>query len=234
MLARIAGLEPCLEARKFVDGFSRRVSQWWLPGDGQLFRGAKQLLPNHRLNLRTGETTRYWNGDPAPEDSAEECMTRATARLSGLLRAAARRYPLAIGLSAGWDSRLILSACRDIRQEIRAYSTAPRAQRIAGVDARLPEHICRRAGVRHDLLTPPASPTAAFDSAFTEHVFRPLPEFTPYMETELAYSGGKVAGVTGNIAEIVKLPYAGKTEVEAFDDRDPAQLARLVRMHDFA
>ncbi len=234
MLARIAGLDPCPEARSFVDGFSRRVSQWWLPGDGLLFRNARQLLPNHRLSLRTGEVKRYWGGEPDPDGSTEERLSRVATRISGSIRSASQRYPLAVGLSAGWDSRLILASCRDIRNEIRAYSTAPRSQAGTAVDVKLPERICRENHIRHDVLVPSESPSAAFRSAFGEHVFRPHPEFTAYMESELNYSRGEIAGVTGNIAEIVKNPYAGKIGTEGFDDRDPAQLSRLVRMQGFS
>jgi hypothetical protein len=233
MLSRIAHLPADEASLAFADAFSRRVSQWWLPGDGLLFEGGRQLLPNHVLCMRTVTARRYWPTGDVTGDPEATILERCATRLEGVIAAAARRYPLALGLSAGWDSRLVLAFCRQIKDSIRTYSTVPPGQRRPSADAELPGTLCKTLGITHARLTPASRASAGFSRAFQKHVFRPLEEFEPFMEAELAFSAGETAGVTGNIAEVVKLPYDQRTGERDFDDRNPAHLAQLVRMHGF-
>jgi hypothetical protein len=233
MLARIAHLPVDRASMAFAEAFSQRVSQWWLPGDALLFEGGRQLLPNHVLDMRTGTASRFWPSGEPTGDAKETLLERCAGRLEGTIAAAARRYPLALGLSAGWDSRLVLAFCRDIRDDLQAYSTVAPGRGGLPADTNLPTGLCETLGIRHERLMPATHASSDFSRAFREHVYQPLLEFEPYMETELAFSGCKKAGVTGNIAEIVKLPYEGKTGEQGFDDRNPEHLARLVRMQGF-
>jgi hypothetical protein len=233
MLSRIARLPADEAAMAFVDAFSRRVSQWWLPGDKLLFEGGRQLLPNHALCLRTGTAGRYWPAGDITGDPAATLLERCAARLEGFISAAAHRYPLAMGLSAGWDSRLILAFCRGVKDSLRTYSTVPPGRRHPPPDAKLSARLCATLGLTHELLLPQHEPSAGFRRAFQGHVCLPHAEFAPFMEAELALSRYETAGVTGNIAEVVKLPYEEKIGERDFDDRNPAHLARLVRMHGF-
>ena len=233
MLSRIAQLQADEASMAFADAFSRRVSQWWLPGDRLLFAEGRQLLPNHVLCLRTGAVRRYWPSGSVTGDPAATLLERCAARLEGGISAAAHRYPLALGLSAGWDSRLVLAFCRGISDSIRTYSTVPHGQRHPSPDARLPAALCGELGIEHERLMPARRASGDFSRVFQKHVYRPLDEFEPFMEAELAFSAGDTAGVTGNVAEVVKSPYDQKTRERNFDDRNPAHLARLVRMHGF-
>jgi hypothetical protein len=229
MLARIAGLPPNQSALAFVEAFSRKVSQWWLPGDGLLFQGGRQLLPNHALNLATGSTWRFWPGGSPSGDSEDAVIERCAARLSGILLSASKRFPMALGLSAGLDSRILLAFCRPFRQELRAYSTFSGNME----DVELPTRLCKSLGIRHDRLDPAPTGSPVFKAAFNESVFRPLNEFEPYLEAELGCFQRRMAGVTGNIAEVLKMPYDPRLKEAGFDNKDPSHLAKFAQMHGF-
>jgi hypothetical protein len=66
----------------------------------------------------TGEYYRYWPDRNLTEMSLEEAKIRASRALQGLINSAYNRFNLALTLTAGWDSRVILAATRQIKDSV--------------------------------------------------------------------------------------------------------------------
>jgi hypothetical protein len=86
-------------------------------GEMQVFR----LLPNHRLDLVTGRSTRFWPRKPFSEITLEEGVARSGPIFRQELAAVVNRYDVASTLTAGFDSRIMLSALRGREKQIRFY-----------------------------------------------------------------------------------------------------------------
>lgn len=86
-------------------------------GEMQILR----LLPNHMLDLVSGKSTRFWPRTPFSEIPVEDGVARSAPIFQGELATVARRYDLASTLTAGFDSRIMLSALRGREKKIRFY-----------------------------------------------------------------------------------------------------------------
>lgn len=88
----------------------------FLPGKNTYYSGVERLLPNHRLDLRTWETTRYWPSDPEVVSTYDE--TTAAAEFVGtslrrIFEEITATYETPVTpLTAGQDSRTLLAAAR--------------------------------------------------------------------------------------------------------------------------
>jgi hypothetical protein len=80
-----------------------------------------RLLPNHRLDLVTGRSTRFWPRVPFADISLEDGVARSAPIFRKELEAVIRRYDVAGTLTAGFDSRIMLSALRGREQQVRFY-----------------------------------------------------------------------------------------------------------------
>lgn len=119
MIAKRLGVKMEADAIDFMDSYAFRTNQefrW--PGDSTPFAEVKHLLPNHCLDLKTGMPARYWPDGPLSDVSVDEAVRRVSAILQGLLRAAANRFDLAVSLTAGLDSRIVLAASRPLADRI--------------------------------------------------------------------------------------------------------------------
>lgn len=92
------------------------------PGDSSPYSEIKHLLPNHYLDLNTGLCYRYWPDKDIAKMSLDESVERISERLRGLMMSAANRFDLALGMTAGWDTRLILAACKNIKDQIYYFT----------------------------------------------------------------------------------------------------------------
>src|SRR5262249_25580810 len=88
--------------------------EYWWPAPLSGFTGVRRLLPNHSLSISSGEIRRYWPKTPLPTITVEQCAADVSPMLSNELKAAALRQPLAITVTAGLDTRVVLAASKDV------------------------------------------------------------------------------------------------------------------------
>ncbi|MDD1646057.1 MAG: hypothetical protein LUP93_07125 [Methanomicrobiales archaeon] len=100
-----------------VDRFGLRPPETLPSGDMEVFR----LLPNHRLDLVSGRSTRFWPRKPFSDIPLDDGVARSATLFRQELAAIAHRYQVAATLTAGFDSRIMLSALRGKEKGIRFY-----------------------------------------------------------------------------------------------------------------
>lgn len=186
---------------------------YWTPGDTSLYEGVRCLLPNHALNLRTGEVRRYWPDAGLPARSLEDALAESQRLLGGLLQSARLRFPLALSMTAGWDSRLMLALGRDIKDELYYFTLVyPHSEHSR--DVRVPATLLRKLGLHHELIPYPERIDFDFKAIYQRSV---AAGFDAYCADAQAlhehYPAGRVC-VTGDIAEIVKCYYSLNGAVE--------------------
>jgi hypothetical protein len=117
IIADLFGMRP---DKKYLNDFFynkeiiQNLTQWW-PGDHTGFTEIRQLLPNHYLNLKTGKTIRFWplQKDKIKQSPVNESAERASGILKSIMNSANKRFELAQGFTAGFDSRILLAASKD-------------------------------------------------------------------------------------------------------------------------
>lgn len=111
LLAQAHGLDQDPAAIDFITWMRERYAEFMWPVDATPYQGVERLLPNHFLELRSGQVTRYWPRDEVPARSVAEAMKPIGQRMSALIAAASRRLDLTLGICAG-RPRWSLSCCR--------------------------------------------------------------------------------------------------------------------------
>lgn len=119
ILNEVRGLEIDPQGIEFTQSdYYRNERQSWWPGDATRYTKVRHLLPNHYLDLESGAARRYWPNKPLEKKSLTTGVAEGTQLMEGLMTGAAARFPLALGMTAGWDSRLLLATSRQIAKEI--------------------------------------------------------------------------------------------------------------------
>jgi hypothetical protein len=123
----------------------------WISGTLTAHRGVHRLLPNHYLDLETWSAHRYW---PRPEDFRSwKRFDDAVASITGALRdftsAVCSEFRVAITLTAGFDSRLMLASARDVLSSCSFFTfTAPGGK----IDVDVSKRLAERFGLRHRVI----------------------------------------------------------------------------------
>lgn len=130
------------------------ISGAWIPGFLTAHEGVSRLLPNFYLDLKTWDARRFWprRDDIHAEISMEDAAQSVAADIKAYVDAIAAQFPrIAPTLTAGFDTRIILAACRDVREQCEFFTTGAPNQ---GLDQIVAAKITRKLGLNHRFLKP--------------------------------------------------------------------------------
>ena len=151
-LAESLGLDYDEEVMSYRNMPVYQVSKngFWLVNDRTPYRKVRNLLPNHYLDLRQGKAFRYWPvakciGSLTVDESIQLC----TPILQNCINAAARRFDLWMGISAGGDSRKSLAAAKDAKDKIKFFTTTPTQVSMLLNDVKVPARLLTRLKLKH-------------------------------------------------------------------------------------
>jgi hypothetical protein len=184
--------------------WSKRHERWW-PGLRTPYSKVFQLLPNHLLNVTQGQTTRFWPCAPLPSLTASEAAPKIAQLLKGTMTSAARRFDMTFLITSGWDSRLILAACRDIVQHMTFLSIRTHAGEAEDVET--PAIVLPKLGLNHAAVVSSRKPTPAFWNAYRKDSLLKERNYASNAEAIWPHFKGKRVAVTGHDAGIFQNSY---------------------------
>ena len=201
---------------------------YWMPGDTSLFAEIKALLPNHALFLSNGKSERYWTASPLETMDHATALTECLRLIRGQFECARRRYALAIPMTAGWDSRLVLALNREYARELYAFTLVYPNLPLQSRDVAVPARLLAKLGIRHHVIPYPTRIDEDFKMVFRRNN---VAANTAYCRDIQAlhdhYPGDRVC-VTGDAAEIVKCYYErSRPESEPISAIELAEFSRL-------
>lgn len=79
-------------------------------GNRTRYKNVFHLMPNHYLDIDNGKSIRFFPGELLQERTSSNASEKAARILEGQIEAASRRYRLALPVTSGWDSRVVLAA----------------------------------------------------------------------------------------------------------------------------
>lgn len=124
----------------------------WIPCGSSLYDNVHQLIPNHYLDIMNYRQVRYWPNKEIKRTNFEDALEQFTSLLKNTMTAANKRFKLALPLTAGWDSRVILSACKDIADDIFFYTLKYRKLTEDANDIKIPYIILSELGYQHHVI----------------------------------------------------------------------------------
>ncbi len=142
----------------------------WVPSGCSLFEGIEHLVPNHYLRLLTLEQIRYWPNRKLSQNRVNEALAEASDLLRRLMLAANNRFKLALPLTAGWDSRILLGASKNISAAIYFYTLQYRDLHSKSNDIKIPVKLLQYLGLSHNLLDCRKTVPEAFRKIYQRNV----------------------------------------------------------------
>jgi asparagine synthetase B (glutamine-hydrolysing) len=136
------------EVMDFMDSeLYDRSEHAWI-GDGTFYDGIYHLLPNHFLDIKSGMSKRYWPHEKFRIEniSVEQAVELSSHILQGMLKSISLRFPIALAVTAGWDTRVLLAASKDIKDEIY-YFIQEASWNKGGSDIKVPNRLLKKLGL---------------------------------------------------------------------------------------
>jgi len=224
IVAEMLHLQLDKDAVDFIDSFEFRKNQEFrLPCYSSPYKEIKHLLPNHSLNLKTGLCQRYWPDKPLQNIPFNESLEKISGTLQALLKSALNRFDLALSITAGWDSRLVLASSKEISNKV-SYMTVRQISMPEGhADIRIPSMLFSKLGLKYDIVKSSYIINDEFIKVFKKNTSLAHYIYAPDAQAILEYNGQKKVAVTGSVSEIGRwsvrenLKKSRKEEVTAQD-----------------
>ena len=194
------------------------------------YHSTTQVLPNHYLDLVNVSVQRYWPAKEFEKKTLGEAAEEMLPMLRGIISAAHSRNKLAMNLTGGYDSRLVLAAAQPLWGEIQ-FSTTIRAD-SPHHDISIPRKLKAQFSLNHRFITP-----AKIDLGSTitneELVRRLMPNvggmfYDPAIQgTKAAWLAvGKKLALPGLVSEVMRcFYYSGGVHPESLTGEDLAKRA---------
>jgi hypothetical protein len=219
LIASLMGLTPDVDPRA---GLASSAFADVYPPAMTPFPGVRQLLPNHYLNLQGVAPRRFWPKQPVPPCTLGDAANGIAKLLRGSVLALLERGErLALPLTGGYDSRVLLAATWQERQRFSYFTVVDLA--TPAHDWVIPLRLSRVFGLDHHFVWANDNKTEDLELAIfnTGGMWR-----DPHEQRASAF--GRVeadVALLGNVSEVIR---AGFFEYGEYPPRVDAQhLARV-------
>jgi len=229
-IAEVLGLQPDREALEFID--LKKYKHWGkkeyiFPGKCSLFKEIKRLLPNYYLDFRIGSSHRYWPDRYLGNISLEECVSRSSDILRGLIKSAFNRFELALSITAGRDTRLLLAVCREISDSLYIFTNIYWQLDEKSADIMIPSLLLSRLGLRHNIIKCPTKMDHEFAEIYYRNVSAAHHVYGPIAQGMYEHYPQNMICMKGNAIPIVKSNYPKISNRKEVDVRILAKLHRV-------
>ena len=123
----------------------------WYPGKITLYKDIYHLTPNHYLDLKSGEVIRYWPIKSLEHISVEKAAEYSSKVLQGAFESAGQRNCLALTVTAGYDTRVLLAACKMLKEKIHYLTHTHGSLNENMPDIQIPRKLLERYGLNHHI-----------------------------------------------------------------------------------
>lgn len=146
-----------LDAQAYRDRFASELYEHlhvrrdgWFPAGLTAHRGINRLLPNHYLDLQSMSTVRHWpKGTITATTEPDAACRRIVSSTRSVIDACLEAGPVAMSLTAGNETRLLLAAAREAIEGIETVTVDHREGRLDRVRA---QELAERFNLRHTCL----------------------------------------------------------------------------------
>ena len=233
LIAEALGFEVDREADEFFRLQMACIDQqcWW-PGDSSPYTEIAHLLPNHYLDLDQATAYRYWPNRQRDSISVDDGIRAVSSALCGTVFAAANRFNLCLSLTAGYDSRTILAACKGIAHHL-SYSTVQTLGGAAEPDVKVARALVERLGFQHNEIKSATCIDKEFFEAYIKSVKYPHLYWYPMAQAFFEFYKKERVEITGSVSEIGRNFY-GVREIDLTKAGETLASLAAMAWHPFA
>jgi hypothetical protein len=228
LLGELLCLTPDPESMSFMEKYRVVYSDYWWPGDMTAYRQVKALLPNHYLNLSTGIVHRFWPNKGPKKVALRTAVENGARLLEGIMQAAGHRFGLSLLMTAGWDSRLVLAATRNVASQISYITFLFSDMTEQTADVCVPARLLEGVGRQHTVLRIPKEMSPEFRDIYMRNMSLAHPTWGSIAESMYDSWQPQSVRVSGSGSEVGRFNYSYATNYA--EEVTPALLARLAHM----
>lgn len=207
LIANLLNHQEDTNAVEFMESQISKGSEYWWPGDSSPYSEIKALLPNHYYNTKERRKARYWPNQDLVKMSENVAIEKITKRLKGIMLGAAHRFDLALALSCGLDSRVMLAGSKDIKDKICVYNGKRPEMASNHPDVLIPRRFASKLNLDFHFIRQSKKIDDEFYKAFQLNAPFASHELVPGLQAELKHFNQQKVGVTGNILETARFFY---------------------------
>lgn len=122
----------------FDSDYGKNSKENWFPSGTSLYQNVYHLVPNHYLDSFTLKQTRYWPVKKHEINDYDTSLEKFSTLLQNIIVGGSKKYKLALGVTAGFDSRIILSTCKPIKDKMLFYTLKYRDMTNKSRDIKIP------------------------------------------------------------------------------------------------
>lgn len=228
LIAKILGLAMDSVALDFVNSYAFRDDrEYRWPGYSSPYREVRHMLPNHCLDLKSWKCYRYWPDKPLSPISLEQAERKVADALRGLMLSASERFDLALSLTSGLDSRLVLAASREITEKLSYITVRQLDKPDDHPEVMVPSAMLSALGLEHRVIKSSLLRNQDFLTAFYESVPFAHDIYAPDAQAIYErYRRSKVA-VTGSVCEIARCSFREMAKRFKGKELGPVELSAL-------
>ena len=162
---------------------------WTLPGDMTPYENIRILTANHEINLSAMSIRRFWPRGEHKRYSAKEILQTLPQHFKNQMNTLARYATPIISVTGGNDSKVTMSACRDVRDKSVFFTFENKHTNMKNLDQRNRHSDCEYARYLTELynlkfipltLNPPLDPemnAIADKNHYHSHIRSAIPEY---------------------------------------------------------
>ena len=91
---------------------------WWQPAESSAYDQLNQLVANHYLDFNRTTVHRFWPNKKLDHLTLEDAGDTIYRYVDNTIRSARHRFKLALAVTSGKDSRLLLATCREFIDDV--------------------------------------------------------------------------------------------------------------------
>ncbi|MBE0669588.1 MAG: hypothetical protein IH588_03280 [Anaerolineales bacterium] len=235
MLADILGTNMCREGIDYINSYEFRNNlEFRWPGVSTPYEEIFHVLPNHSLDLMHASCRRFWPKRALEITSLESSIEKCSSLLQGLLRSASQRFDLALGVTSGLGSRVVLAASNGLNNGL-SYMTVRRIGMADNhSDIAIPAQLLSRHGLPHDVVVSSLIIDRDFLNIFRNNTAISHTVYASDANAIRKYYSGKhgrpFVAVTGSGSKIARSSFRAETRKPAHKAITPEDLASLQQM----
>lgn len=149
--------------------YMERDIEHWIPSGLSLYDDVEHLVPNHYLEFNASSQKRYWPNRKLESMDAKKAAKESANLIENSILSASKRFKIAIPMTAGWDSRLILALSKKISNEAYFYTLKYRSLDEKSDDISIPKKLLNKLNLSHNILNCDQSPTEEFKSIYEKN-----------------------------------------------------------------
>ena len=159
-----ARLLPFLASQDFA-----RLQSAWI-GAQTIYEGCLHLMPNHYLDVGRREQVRFYPVQPISVREPSAVVETAMMLLKNIFAGITARGDVLMALTAGWDTRLLLAASRDVSARIQYWASNLGVLPADHREVRIPSLLAKRLDIGLQVRNPSSHIPGWFVSALSRNV----------------------------------------------------------------